>query len=35
MDIPACTGCCERDRLVADLQHRVSQLEAQVERVNG
>jgi len=33
MDLPACTGCRERDRLVADLRHRVSQLEAQVERL--
>src|SRR5262245_56397037 len=30
---PACTACRERDRLVADLRHRVSQLEAQVERL--
>jgi transposase len=35
MDLPACTGCRERDRLVTDLRRRVSQLEAQVERLTG
>jgi transposase len=35
MDLLACTGCRERDRLVADLRRRVSQLEAQVERLTG
>jgi transposase len=35
MNLPACTGCRERDRLVADLRRRVSQLEAQVERLTG
>src|SRR5262245_59850051 len=35
MDVPVCTGCRARDRLIADLRHRVSQLEAQVERLNG
>ena len=35
MAAPACTGCRDRDRLVADLRHRVSQLEAQVERLTG
>src|SRR5262249_31940838 len=35
MEAPVCTGCRARDRLVADLRYRVSQLEAQVERLNG
>jgi transposase len=35
MAAPACTGCRERDHLIADLRHRVSQLEAQVERLTG
>ena len=35
MDLPACTGCRELDRLVADLRHRVSQLQAQVKRLTG
>src|SRR5262249_19696343 len=35
MDVPACAGCRERDRLVADLRHRVSQLETQVERLTN
>jgi transposase len=35
MEVPVCTGCRARDRLVADLQYRVSQLEAQVERLTG
>jgi hypothetical protein len=32
MAAPACTGCRERDHVIADLRHRVSQLETQVER---
>jgi hypothetical protein len=28
-------GCRERDRLIADLRHRLSQLEAQAERLTG
>jgi hypothetical protein len=35
MAAPTCTGCRERDRLVADLRHRISQLETQVERLTG
>jgi transposase len=35
MEVPVCTGCRARDRLVADLRHRVSQLEAQVERLTS
>jgi transposase len=35
MDVPACTGCRERNRLIADLRHRVSQLESQVERLTN
>jgi hypothetical protein len=35
MDVPVCTGCRARDRLIADLRHRVCQLEAQVERLTG
>jgi transposase len=35
MEAPVCTGCHARDRLVADLRCRVSQLEAQVERLTG
>jgi transposase len=35
MVVPVCTGCRARDRLIADLRHRVSQLEAQIERLNG
>src|SRR6516164_1515993 len=33
MESPACTGCRERDRLIADLRRHTSQLEAQVERL--
>ena len=33
MEVPVCTGCRERDRLVADLRRRVSQLEARIERL--
>jgi transposase len=33
METPACAGCRERDRLIADLRRRASQLEAQVERL--
>lgn len=33
MKCSACTGCRERDRLIADLRRRASQLEAQVERL--
>src|SRR5215471_12906058 len=35
MEAPVCTGCRARDRLIADLRHRVSELEAQVERLTG
>jgi transposase len=35
MEVPVCTGCRERDRLIAELRHRVSQLETRVERLNG
>jgi transposase len=35
MDVPACTGCGERDRLIADLRRRVSQLESQVKRLTN
>ena len=35
MAVPTCTGCRERDHLIADLRHRVSQLEAQIERLTG
>jgi transposase len=35
MAVPACTGCRERDHVIADLRHRVSQLETQVERLTG
>src|SRR5215470_17825081 len=33
MESPACAGCRERDRLIADLRRRTSQLEAQVKRL--
>jgi transposase len=33
MESPACAGCRERDRLIADLRRHASQLEAQVERL--
>jgi transposase len=33
MESPACAGCRERDRLIADLRRRTSQLDAQVERL--
>src|SRR6516225_9231306 len=33
MESPVCAGCRERDRLLADLRRRTSQLEAQVERL--
>jgi transposase len=35
MDTSACPGCRERDRRLADLQHRVSQLEAHIERLTN
>src|SRR3954470_4825474 len=33
MESLACAGCRERDRLIADLRRRTSQLDAQVERL--
>ena len=33
MDSPVCWGCLERDRIIADLQRRLAQPEAQVERL--
>src|SRR5262245_3068594 len=35
MDAPGCPGCRKRDQVIADLQRRLAQLEAQVERLNG
>jgi transposase len=33
MDAPGCPGCRKRDQVIADLQRRLAQLEAQVERL--
>jgi transposase len=33
MESPACAGCRERDRLIADLRRRTSQLDARVKRL--
>lgn len=34
MDIPACNGCRQRDRVIAQLQARVANLEAEVARLH-